>query len=53
MTIHLQVERRRESVIDTEVEANSVPILTGGPFAAIVGDIIVYTTFADHEFEKS
>jgi hypothetical protein len=39
-------------MIDTEVEANSVPNSSGKLFATIGDDITWYTTFANYVFEQ-
>ena len=47
VTVCLQEEGGRKSVIDTEVGTYSVLKSTGKLPAAIGGDIVWYTTFAD------
>jgi hypothetical protein len=52
LTARLQLEGCRESVIDSEVGASSVPKSTGKLFPMICGDIFWYASFADHLFEE-
>jgi len=52
LSICLQAESGRESVIDTEVGSQFVPDFTDQLCAAIRGDDVSYTALADHMFEK-
>jgi hypothetical protein len=52
LTVCPHVDSCRELVIHTEVEANSVPKLTGKHLSAIGGEIVQYTAFADYVFEN-
>jgi hypothetical protein len=51
-TVRRWEESSREAVIDTVVEVNSSPKLSGKHFATIGGDIVQSASFAGHIFEE-